>query len=179
MILEILSTCSKTLLSGFAIFAIATSGFPKIKNRFEPAIDHVAAFLVIFGGLCFGLSWLGQLVFTDPNSQLTSLSDRMAGPYGLRYWSYLLSFLIFTQMFWVPRIRKSRWVKLPAGLVFLYFLFYEDLVIMITTYHREFMPSSGHGIGLGIIYQLVIDVLLFLLVLYVGTAIFNRKTKFS
>lgn len=77
--------------------------------------------------------------------------NRISGPYWWAYWYLIANNILLPNLLWFKRIRHSAWI-LPL-LVFPSFI--EPIVIMITSLHRDYLPSSWtmyHPFTINIIY---------------------------
>jgi len=74
--------------------------------------------------------------------------NRWFGPYGPFYWALILMNILLPQLLWWPKIRAStRWL-FGISLVILTGMWLERFVIIITSLHRDFLPSSwGHYVA--------------------------------
>ncbi len=166
------------LIFGFAIYAILTSLFTGLKKRFNSEMDRAATYIIISSGLLFFVFWLIGII-TPKDDDSYSLLNRMFGPYWFWYWFYIISMVLFTQLYWNKRLQNSHLFKIGTGIIFLIVLSYEKVVILITSFHRDFLPSSWSlaqpGMGLEMLYGWVADVFVFILVLLVGTVIIKWR----
>jgi molybdopterin-containing oxidoreductase family membrane subunit len=68
--------------------------------------------------------------------------NRMFGPYAWAYWIMVSCNVIFPQFFWFKKIRRS----IPVMMVIVLFvnvgMWFERFVIVVTSLHRDFLPSS-------------------------------------
>ena len=64
--------------------------------------------------------------------------NRISGPYWWAYWYLIANNILLPNLLWFNKIRRSAWI-LPL-LVFPSFI--EPLVIIITSLHRDYLPSS-------------------------------------
>lgn len=68
--------------------------------------------------------------------------NRMTGPYGFQYWMLVLCNILTPQLLWFKRIRTN-WVLLfILSLVINTGMWLERFVIVVTSLHRDFLPSS-------------------------------------
>lgn len=65
----------------------------------------------------------------------------------LNYWHYsLLKTIIIvlaSQSLWVKHVRNSKWLRVILSLLIFFFLFFERIVILIRSLHRDYLPSFG------------------------------------
>jgi molybdopterin-containing oxidoreductase family membrane subunit len=71
--------------------------------------------------------------------------NRWFGPYAPFYWALILMNILIPQVLWWPKIRASTSWLFGISLVILSGMWLERFVIIITSLHRDFLPSSwGH-----------------------------------
>ena len=68
--------------------------------------------------------------------------NRMTGPYVMFYWTLILCNVITPQFFWFKRIRTNVFVLWCLSIVVNIGMWLERFVIVITSLHRDFLPSS-------------------------------------
>ena len=73
------------------------------------------------------------------------MQNRWFGPYAVFYWSLILFNMVMPQVLWLPKVRaNTRWLFL-ISLVILIGMWLERFIIIVTSLHRDFLPSSwGH-----------------------------------
>lgn len=68
--------------------------------------------------------------------------NRSLGPYAWAYWTMVSCNVLFPQLFWFKKIRRS----IPAMMVIVILvnvgMWFERFVIIVTSLHRDFLPSS-------------------------------------
>src|SRR3989304_7060253 len=68
--------------------------------------------------------------------------NRALGPYAWAYWIMVSCNVLFPQLFWIKKIRRS----IPIMLVIVIFvnvgMWFERFVIVVSSLHRDFLPSS-------------------------------------
>ncbi len=71
--------------------------------------------------------------------------NRALGPYAVAYWIMVSCNVIFPQLFWIRKIRRSIPVMFAIGVLVNVGMWFERYVIIVTTLSRDFLPSSwGH-----------------------------------
>ncbi len=71
--------------------------------------------------------------------------NRMLGPYAWAYWTMVSCNVIFPQLFWIKKIRRSIPVMFAIGISVNIGMWFERFVIVVTSLSRDFLPSSwGH-----------------------------------
>jgi molybdopterin-containing oxidoreductase family membrane subunit len=68
--------------------------------------------------------------------------NRMFGPYAPAYWALLTCNVFIPQVLWARRVRSSPALLFVVALVVLVGMWLERYVIVITSLHRDFLPSS-------------------------------------
>src|SRR5206468_1960333 len=68
--------------------------------------------------------------------------NRMLGPYWPAYWSLIFCNVLAPQVLWIKRVRQSSVALFCVSLVVLLGMWLERFVIVITSLHRDFLPSS-------------------------------------
>jgi molybdopterin-containing oxidoreductase family membrane subunit len=70
------------------------------------------------------------------------LTNRMTGPYWRMYWALLFCNIFVPQLLWFPKIRASVVVLFVIALIVNVGMWLERYVIVVTSLHRDFMPSA-------------------------------------
>ncbi|HYP52730.1 MAG TPA: hypothetical protein VEQ42_04285, partial [Pyrinomonadaceae bacterium] len=68
--------------------------------------------------------------------------NRMFGPYAVFYWLLILCNVAIPQILWIRRIRHSTLALFLISLVVGVGMWLERFVILVTSLHRDFLPSS-------------------------------------
>ena len=68
--------------------------------------------------------------------------NRMTGPYWPFYWALLLCNIVTPQFLWIKKIRHSTLALFLISLVVGIGMWLERFVIVVTSLHRDFLPSS-------------------------------------
>jgi len=70
------------------------------------------------------------------------IGNRMRGPYAPVYWSLMLCNIVAPQFLWFKRVRTSPPVLFGIAVVVSIGMWLERFVIVVTSLHRDFLPSS-------------------------------------
>ncbi len=70
------------------------------------------------------------------------IANRMRGPYAPIYWSLMLCNIVAPQFLWLKRVRSSPPVLFVIALIVSVGMWLERFVIVVTSLHRDFLPSS-------------------------------------
>jgi molybdopterin-containing oxidoreductase family membrane subunit len=68
--------------------------------------------------------------------------NRMFGPYGPAYWALIAVNVVAPQVLWFRRVRSSVKALFAVSIIVLIGMWLERFVIVITSLHRDFLPSS-------------------------------------
>lgn len=68
--------------------------------------------------------------------------NRATGPYAWAYWTMMSCNLIAPQLFWFKKIRSSIPVLFVLSIIVNIGMWFERYVIIVTSLHRSFLPSS-------------------------------------
>jgi Ni/Fe-hydrogenase subunit HybB-like protein len=68
--------------------------------------------------------------------------NRMFGPYWYMYWTLILCNIITPQFLWIRRVRTSTLGLFAVAMVVNVGMWLERFVIVVTSLHRDFLPSS-------------------------------------
>jgi Ni/Fe-hydrogenase subunit HybB-like protein len=88
-------------------------------------------------GMEFFMAWYSG----NPFEQFVFL-NRALGPYAWAYWTMISCNVIFPQLFWIKRIRRSIPFMFVIGVFVNIGMWFERFIIVVTSLHRDFLPSS-------------------------------------
>jgi hypothetical protein len=83
------------------------------------------------------LSWYGQ-----ENIERFVYTNRLTGDYAPLAWLVFFCNTIVPQVFWIPAVRRNEIGLVIVSLAVLLGMWLERYVIIITTLHRDFLPSA-------------------------------------
>jgi len=94
--------------------------------------------IVTYGYVMEGfLSW-----YSGSTYERYTMSSRLSGPYRYHFWSLLLCNCAIPQLLWIRRIRRSPVPLFVIAVVVNVGMWLERFVIVVTSLHRDFLPSS-------------------------------------
>ncbi|HWP59563.1 MAG TPA: NrfD/PsrC family molybdoenzyme membrane anchor subunit [Candidatus Acidoferrales bacterium] len=70
------------------------------------------------------------------------IANRAGGPYAMFYWALLFCNVAVPQLLWFPRVRASVPALFVIALIVNIGMWLERFIIVITSLHRDFVPSS-------------------------------------
>jgi Ni/Fe-hydrogenase subunit HybB-like protein len=85
----------------------------------------------------FFVAWYGQV-----DAEYYAFMNRATGPYWWAYWSMMTCNVISPQLFWFKKIRTSLMATFILSLVVNIGMWFERFVIIATSLHRDWVPSS-------------------------------------
>jgi molybdopterin-containing oxidoreductase family membrane subunit len=88
-------------------------------------------------GMEFFISWYGGNQF----EQFVFL-NRALGPYAWAYWTMVTCNVVIPQLFWIRKVRRSIPMMFVIGILVNVGMWFERFVIVVTSLHRDFLPSS-------------------------------------
>ncbi len=92
-------------------------------------------------GYAYGMEFFIAWYSGNPIEQFVFI-NRAFGPYSWAYWIMVSCNVIFPQLFWIKKIRRS----IPLMLIIAIFvnigMWFERFVITVTSLNRDFLPSS-------------------------------------
>lgn len=68
--------------------------------------------------------------------------NRALGPYAWAYWIMVTCNVVFPQLFWFRKVRRSIPLMFVIGIFVNVGMWFERFVIVVTSLHRDFLPSS-------------------------------------
>ena len=70
------------------------------------------------------------------------IRNRVLGPYWFQYWSLIACNILIPQLLWFKKVRTSAPVLFVLALVINTGMWLERYIIIVTSLHRDFMPSA-------------------------------------
>lgn len=151
------------IFSGFAMVQTLLLVVRKVMN-FENYITmfHIESMnkIIIVTGSIVGVAYLTELFiawYSGVEYEQYAFLNRVSGPYWWAYWSMMTCNVISPQLFWIKKIRTSIAASWILSIVVNIGMWFERFVIIVTSLHRDYLPSSWT-----MFYPTVIDVCIFL-----------------
>ncbi|WP_290700442.1 hypothetical protein [Lacinutrix sp.] len=169
------------------IYFITTRFYKEITlvNKF----DKYAINAITTGGAIWFSLWIIGTFFwyfelNDKADKIDYLDRIFYSSYSLYYWGQNIFWLILTQLFRLRRISKNLILRILIS--FMFILTFERIIILITTIHRDYLPSSwsmNNEFGFvtnNLILNLIIKLLTFIaLVLIISFGARKIKTLYN
>lgn len=105
--------------------------------------DKSAVQLIIFGGIVWFVLWLiGTLIFylELDGIEKSEYYEQLIGKYSYGTWIQPIFWLILTQLYRINFIKRFLFFRLAISLLFV--LTFERFVIIVTSLHRDYLPSN-------------------------------------
>jgi Ni/Fe-hydrogenase subunit HybB-like protein len=83
------------------------------------------------------MAWYG-----DNKFDMYMTVNRMLGPYAFQFWSLIACNVVVPQILWIKRARRSPAMLFVIAIVVNIGMWLERYVIIVTSLHRDFLPSS-------------------------------------
>jgi Ni/Fe-hydrogenase subunit HybB-like protein len=92
-------------------------------------------------GYAYGMEFFIAWYSGNPYERYVFI-NRATGPYWWAYWSMITCNVISPQLFWSKRLRTSIPVMFVVSIFINIGMWFERFVIIVTSLHRDFLPSS-------------------------------------
>jgi len=106
--------------------------------------DRMAKLLLVTGtivGYAYSIEFFVAWYSGNPYEGFTFL-NRAFGPYAWAYWIMVSCNVITPQIFWIKKARTNMLVLFIASIFIDIGMWFERFVIVVTSLHRDFLPSS-------------------------------------
>jgi len=132
---------------GFGVYNLAYLFFKHtklLKNQTQlTAIDKAATITLIICGLIYLIAFIVDwslifIHFESENSQL--LFQRLKGPYGFGLYVQQATYIIISLLFTLKFVREKSIIRFLLAFILLFN--FERFVIIVTSLHRDYLPSS-------------------------------------
>jgi molybdopterin-containing oxidoreductase family membrane subunit len=136
------------LFSGFAM--VLTLAIP-LRHFFHLhdliTLDHLdnAAKVLLATGWLVAYGYLAEAFmafYSADQFEIYMIENRMTGPYAPVYWALITCNVLAPQLLWVRRWRRNVAVLFALSLVVNVGMWMERFLIVVSSLHRDFMPSS-------------------------------------
>jgi molybdopterin-containing oxidoreductase family membrane subunit len=107
-------------------------------------LENMAKIIIVTGsivGLAYGTEFFIAWFSGNPYERFAFI-NRATGPFAWAYWIMVSCNVISPQLLWFKRLRTSVPVLFTLSLVINVGMWFERFVIIVTSLHRDFLPSS-------------------------------------
>jgi Ni/Fe-hydrogenase subunit HybB-like protein len=101
--------------------------------------------IIILTGSIVGVAYITEFFiawYSGVEYESYAFMNRAFGPYWWAYWSMMTCNVISPQLFWFKKIRTSLTATFILSIVVNIGMWFERFVIIVTSLHRDFLPSS-------------------------------------
>ena len=136
------------ILSGSGIVLTVLVIARKVMNYQDYiTIGHLEAMckVVMLTGTMVGLAYITEFfvaAYSGVEYEQYAFINRATGPYWWAYWSMMTCNLIAPQVFWFKWARTTPWFIFMLSIVVNVGMWFERFVIIVTSLHREYLPSG-------------------------------------
>jgi Ni/Fe-hydrogenase subunit HybB-like protein len=138
------------VFSGFAMVLTLAIPLRRAFNLYDfitdRHLDNMAKIMLVTGLIvAYGyameifIGWYGANPY-----ELYMTINRMVGPYAPLFWLLIFCNVVVTQTLWFPWVRRNPIVLFFVAIIVNIGMWLERFVIVITSLHRDFLPSSWH-----------------------------------
>ena len=106
--------------------------------------DYMAKIMLVTGtmvGYAYATEFFTAWYSGNPY-ELFTFKNRALGPYAWAYWTMITCNVISPQIFWFKKARTSIPILFVLSIVINIGMWFERFVIIVTSLHRDFLPSS-------------------------------------
>ena len=136
------------IFSGFAMvltLMIVTRKVFKLEDYITMGHIELMNIVIIITGSIVGIAYITEFFiawYSGVAAEQYAFVNRMFGPYWWAYWSMMTCNVISPQLFWFKKIRTSIVATFILSLIVNIGMWFERFVIIVTSLHRDFLPSS-------------------------------------
>ncbi|GAA0879747.1 polysulfide reductase NrfD [Algoriphagus jejuensis] len=136
------------IFSGFAMVLTLMIVTRKVYNLEDYiTIGHIELMniVIIITGSIVGIAYITEFFiawYSGVEAEQYAFINRATGPYWWAYWSMMTCNVISPQLFWFKKIRTSIVATFALSIVVNVGMWFERFVIIVTSLHRDYLPSS-------------------------------------
>ena len=110
-------------------------------------VDHIEKMckVVLATGMIVALAYATEMYVaarSDNPYERFVFANRAFGPYAWAYWTMVTCNVLVPQLLWIRRVRRNLLVVFVLALLVNVGMWFERFVIIVTSLHRDFLPSS-------------------------------------
>ncbi len=136
------------IFSGFAMvltLLLVTRKVYKLEDYIT--IEHIEMMniIIIVTGSIVGIAYITEFFiawYSGVEAEQYAFINRASGPYWWAYWSMMTCNVISPQLFWFKKIRTNLAATFVISIIVNIGMWFERFVIIVTSLHRDFLPSS-------------------------------------
>ena len=110
-------------------------------------ISHIESMnkVIILTGSIVGIAYITELFvawYSGNIYEQYAFANRATGPYAWAYWIMMTCNVVSPQLMWIKKLRRSIVFTFMLSIVINIGMWFERFVIIVTSLHRDFLPSS-------------------------------------
>ena len=139
---------SGAVFSGFAMVQTLALVMRKVMHlESYITVKHIEYMniVIIVTGSIVGVAYITELFiswYSGVEYESYAFINRATGPYWWAYWSMMTCNVISPQVFWIKKLRTNLTFTFFMSLVVNTGMWFERFVIIVTSLHRDYLPSS-------------------------------------
>lgn len=139
---------SGAIFSGFAMVLTLMIIARKTMNLQDYiTVNHIENMnkIIILTGSIVSIAYLTELFmawYSGVEYEMFAFVNRATGPYWWAYWTMMVCNVISPQLFWFKKLRRSIIFTFILSIVINIGMWFERFVIIVTSLHRDYLPSS-------------------------------------
>ncbi|MGE9516298.1 MAG: NrfD/PsrC family molybdoenzyme membrane anchor subunit [Solitalea-like symbiont of Tyrophagus putrescentiae] len=151
------------IFSGFAMvqtLLLVARVVLKLQNYITMHHIELMNLVILVTGSIVGVAYLTELFiawYSGVEYEQYAFLNRVAGPYWWAYWSMMTCNVISPQLMWFKKLRTSVYFTFFISIIVNIGMWFERFVIIVTSLHRDYLPSSW-----AMFHPSIIDVTLFI-----------------
>lgn len=167
------------IFSGFAMvltLMIITRKVFKLEDYITITHIELMNIVIIITGSIVGIAYITEFFiawYSGVEAEQYAFINRATGPYWWAYWSMMTCNVISPQLFWIKKIRTSIIATFALSIVVNIGMWFERFVIIVTSLHRDYLPSSW-----AMFYPTITDVGVYLFTFGLFFSLFFLFAKF-
>ena len=136
------------IFSGFAMVVTLMVIARKVYNLQNViTISHLEKMniIILVTGTMVGFAYITEFFiawYSGVEYERYAFVNRATGPYWWAYWTMMSCNLLFPQLFWFKKIRRSIPIMFAISITTNIGMWFERFVITVTSLHRDYLPSS-------------------------------------
>lgn len=136
------------IFSGFAMvltLMIITRKAFKLEDYITMGHIELMNIVIIITGSIVGVAYITEFFiawYSGVEAEFYAFYNRATGPYFWAYWAMMTCNVISPQLFWIKKIRTSIVATFILSIVVNIGMWFERFVIIVTSLHRDYLPSS-------------------------------------
>ena len=136
------------IFSGFAMvltLLLVTRKVYKLEDYITIQHIELMNIVIIITGSIVGIAYITEFFiawYSGVEAEQYAFINRATGPYWWAYWSMMTCNVISPQLFWFKKIRTNIASTFVLSIIVNIGMWFERFVIIVTSLHRDFIPSS-------------------------------------